>query len=42
VGQFNLIGFVDDLSLLAQSLGGAQALLNVIERVCIVYWYSIQ
>ena len=26
VGQFNLIGFVDDLSLFAQTLGGAQAL----------------
>jgi hypothetical protein len=26
VGQFNLIGFVDDLSLFAQSLGDAQAL----------------
>jgi hypothetical protein len=24
VGQFNLIGFVDDLSLFAQTLGGAQ------------------
>jgi len=26
VGQFNLIGFVDDLSLFTQTLGGAQAL----------------
>ena len=26
VGQFNVIGFVDDLSLFAQTLGGAQAL----------------
>jgi hypothetical protein len=29
VGQFNLIGFVDDLSLFAQTLGGVQALLEV-------------
>jgi hypothetical protein len=32
VGQFNLIGFVDDLSLVAQSLGGTQALLNTIQK----------
>jgi hypothetical protein len=32
VGQFNLIGVVDDLSLSAQSLGGAQALLNAIQE----------
>ena len=32
VGQFNLIGFVDDLSLFAQSLKGAQALLNAIQE----------
>ncbi len=32
VGQFNLIGFVDDLSLLAQTLGGAQALLEAIRE----------
>ena len=32
MGQFNLIGFVDDLSLFAQSLGGAQALLNAIQE----------
>jgi hypothetical protein len=33
VGQFNLIGFVDDLSLSAQSLGGAQALFNAIQEI---------
>jgi hypothetical protein len=32
VGQFNLIGFVDDLSLFAQTLGGAQALLEAPEE----------
>ena len=32
VGQFNLIGFVDDLSLFAQTLGGAQALLEAIQE----------
>jgi hypothetical protein len=32
VGQFNLIGFVDDLSLFAQTLGGAQALLEAIRE----------
>ena len=32
VGQFNSIGFVDDLSLFAQSRGGAQALLNKIQE----------
>jgi hypothetical protein len=32
VGQFNLIGFVDDLLLFAQSLRGAQALLNAIQE----------
>ena len=32
VGQFNLIGFVDDLSLFAQSLGGAQALSKAIQE----------
>ena len=32
VGQFNLIGFVDDLSLFAQTLGGAQALLQAIRE----------
>jgi hypothetical protein len=32
VGQFNLIGFVDDLSLFAQALGGAQALLEAIRE----------
>ena len=32
VGQFNLIGFVDDLSLFTQTLGGAQALLEVIQE----------
>jgi hypothetical protein len=31
-GQFNLIGFVDDLSLFAQTLGGAQALLEAINE----------
>jgi len=32
VGQFNLIGFVDDLSLFTQTLGGAQALLEAIQE----------
>ena len=32
VGQFNLIGFVDDLSLFAQTLGGAQAILEAIQE----------
>jgi len=32
VSQFNLIGFVDDLSLFAQTLGGAQALLEAIRE----------
>ena len=32
VGQFNLIGFVDDLSLFAQTLGGAQTLLEEIQE----------
>ena len=32
VGQFNSIGFVDDLSLFAQSRGGAQALLDTIQE----------
>ena len=32
VGQFNLIGFVDDLSLFAQTLGGAQALLEAVQE----------
>jgi len=32
VGQFSLIGFVDDLSLFAQTLGGAQALLEAIQE----------
>ncbi len=32
LGQFDLIGFVDDLSLFAQSLGGDQALLNEIQE----------
>ena len=32
LGQFNLIGFVDDLSLFAQTLGGAQALLEAIQE----------
>ncbi len=32
VGQLNLIGFVDDLSLSAQTLGGAQALLEAIQE----------
>jgi hypothetical protein len=32
VGQFNRIGFVDDLSLFAQTLGGAQALLEAIQE----------
>jgi hypothetical protein len=32
VGQFNLIGFVDDLSLFAQTLGGAQALFEAIQE----------
>ena len=32
VGQFNLIGFVDNLSLVAQTLGGAQALLEAIRE----------
>jgi hypothetical protein len=32
VGQFNLICFVDDLSLFAQTLGGAQALLEAIQE----------
>jgi hypothetical protein len=32
VGQFNLIGFVDDLSLFAQTLGGAQAFLEAIQE----------
>jgi hypothetical protein len=32
VAQFNLIGFVDDLSLFAQTLGGAQALLGAIRE----------
>jgi hypothetical protein len=32
VGQFNVICFVDDLSLFTQSLGGAQALLNAIQE----------
>ena len=31
VGQFNSIGFVDDLSLFAQSWGGAQALLDTVQ-----------
>ena len=31
VGQFNSIGFVDDLSLFAQSRSGAQALLNAVQ-----------
>jgi hypothetical protein len=32
VGQFNLVGFVDDLSLFTQTLGGAQALLEAIQE----------
>ena len=32
VGQFNLTGFVDDLSLFAQTLGGAQALLEAVQE----------
>jgi hypothetical protein len=32
VGQFSLIGFVDDLSLFAQTLGAAQALLEAIQE----------
>jgi hypothetical protein len=32
LGQFNLIGFVDDLSLFTQTLGGAQALLEAIQE----------
>ena len=32
VGQFNLIGFVDDLSLFTQTLGGAHALLEAIQE----------
>jgi hypothetical protein len=32
VGQFNLIGFVDDLSLFTQTLGGAQALSEAIQE----------
>jgi hypothetical protein len=32
VGQFNRIGFVDDQSLFAQTLGGAQALLEAIQE----------
>jgi hypothetical protein len=32
VGQFNLIGFVDDLPLFAQTLGGAQALVEAIQK----------
>ena len=32
VGQFNSMGFVDDLSLFAQTLQGAQALLNTIQE----------
>jgi len=31
-GQFNLIGFVDDLSLFAQTLGGAQAFLEAVQE----------
>jgi hypothetical protein len=32
VGQFNLIGFVDDQTLFAQTLGGAQALVEAIQE----------
>jgi hypothetical protein len=32
VGQFNLFGFVDNLSLFAQTLGGAQVLLEAIQE----------
>ena len=32
VGQFNNMGFVDDLTLFAQSLGGAQALIDVVHE----------
>jgi hypothetical protein len=32
VVQFNLIGFVDYLSLLAQSLGGSEVILNAIQE----------
>ena len=41
VGQFNLIGFVDDLSLFAQTLGGAQALLEAIQEFELWSWLKV-
>jgi hypothetical protein len=42
VGQFNLIGFVDDLSLFAQTLGGAQTLLEEIQEFELWIWLKVK